>query len=103
VSLKATLKNPISIGRIVHYVMWNGEHRPAIVVRVWGASSAIESEAGLTEFHPAVQLQVFTDGKNDESPNNTNQPAQNVEWRTSVGYDEAFKTANTWHWPEQVG
>ena len=52
-----------SIGRIVHYTDRdiNG-CRPAIIVRVWTAES--------------VQVQVFTDGANDQ--------LDNVVWRTSV-------------------
>lgn len=46
------------IGQIVHYVLSSGEHagehRPAIVVRVFGDQPT-----------SAVNLQVFTDGKND--------------------------------------
>lgn len=91
-------------GRIVHYVLESGrskgDHRPAIVVRDW------KQENGL------VQLQVFTDGANDEFTNfvfvtddkrdiATGDQSSNVVWRTSVHYSEA-KEPGTWHWPEQV-
>lgn len=71
-----------TVGRIVHYVLPEGrnagEHRPAIVTRVWS--------------DVCVQLQVFTDGENDG--------LANVEWRTSILNDEAG-APNTWHWPER--
>lgn len=72
-------------GRIVHFVLPDGrsegQHRPAIVVRVWDPGSS------------TVQLQVFTDGSNDD--------LANVEWRTSVSYSEEHKPG-TWHWPERA-
>jgi len=85
-------KQAPSVGRIVHYVLpdwddsishWSkGDHRPAIIVRVWGAEM--------------VQLQVFTDGSNDL------QSGANVMWCTSVHQDETTKASGTWHWPEYV-
>ena len=74
-----------SIARTVHYVLPNGEHRPAIIVRVWDPSPTEKS---------LVQLQVFTDGSNDG--------LQNVEWRTSVHQDADTKAPNTWHEPERI-
>ncbi len=92
-------------GRIVHYVLESGrckgDHRPAIVVRDW------KQENGL------VQLQVFTDGLNDDfrevhdvRVNEKNEHAlfsisQNSIWRTSVHYSEE-KEFGTWHWPERA-
>jgi hypothetical protein len=78
-----------SIGRSVHYVLnagpSAGQHRAAIIVRVW---DPVPSERS------AVQLQVFTDGLNDEEPN--------IIWRTSVLQDNASKNPGTWHEPERV-
>lgn len=77
-------------GRIVHFVAPNGQHRPAIVVRVW------DKIAGY------VQLQVFTDGSNDGE---WGKPG--VVWETSVNYaeptadDESVKL-RTWHWIERA-
>lgn len=52
-----------TIGRIVHYTDRDiSGCRPAIIVRVWSPQS--------------VQVQVFTDGSNDQ--------LDNVVWRTSV-------------------
>jgi hypothetical protein len=74
-------------GRIVHYVLPDGphagEHRPAIVVRVW-------SEVG-------VNLQVFMDGANDRVS------GPGVVWATSVLYaDPAEHKPRTWHWIERA-
>ena len=78
-----------SIGRIVHYVLRDGrsagEHRPAIIVRVW------EPEAGY------VNLQVLTDGANDGA-----EAGSGMIWATSVFPDEQFQGPGTWHWPERV-
>lgn len=80
-----------SVGRIVHYVIPDGrapgDHRPAIIVRIWGPP------------HPGVacQLQVFMDGDGSLS----NDVAPNVVWRTSVVQDSSGKLG-TWHWPEPV-
>lgn len=95
----------LTVGRIVHFVMdvgrHKGDHRPAIVVRNW------EQENGL------VQLQVFTDGANDDikdtiavhcSETNTAHSIHvtaNTFWRTSVLYSET-KEPGTWHWPERA-
>lgn len=80
-----------SIGRIVHYVLGppnTPEHRPAIIVHVWGPSDP----------HSSVQLQVFTDGNGDRH----NDRLPNVVWVTSVTHDQKDKKAGTWHWPEPV-
>ena len=94
----------LTVGRIVHYVLESGrskgQHRPAIVVRDW------QQENGL------VQLQVFTDGFNDEFRESTSALldgksaagitfSANIIWRTSVHYSEE-KEPGTWHWPEKV-
>lgn len=85
----------LAIGRIVHFVLPSGrsagQHRPAIVVRLWGTPTA--------DYTPAVQLQVLTDGTNDfdrETPG-----ADGLLWATSVPYSEEPKPY-TWHWPERV-
>jgi hypothetical protein len=86
-------------GRIVHFVMPNGEHRPAIVVRVWG-SGPCEGYAN---------LQVFTDGSNDatelptdESPLPYDQVKAGMVWVTSVCPDDETKAPGTWHWIERA-
>lgn len=79
-------------GRIVHYVMnegrSKGQHRPAIVVRVW-------SDYADDQGRPLIQLQVFTDQTNDDYQTGT-------IWRTSVHFDEEAKEPGTWHWIERA-
>lgn len=75
-------------GRIVHFVMddgpHEGEHRAAIVARVW------EKDSGL------VNLQVFTDGANDGE-----EYASGVAWKGSRLHSEN-KEPGTWHWIEKA-
>lgn len=74
-----------TIGRIVHYVYGEAEHRPAIIVHVWSPET--------------VQLQVF----NDTDPQGrANDARPQVDWQTSVPQDEDEKAPGTWHWPERV-
>ncbi len=83
-------------GRIVHFVMPNGDHRPAIVVKVWSKENGNSN------------LQVFTDGNNDAhavvSTNfaATSQVKAGLWWRTSVPFDEQDKVPGTWHWIEKA-
>jgi hypothetical protein len=85
-------------GRMVHYVLseWDesttvkpapnqGEHRPAVVVKVWGASGT-------------SNLQVFTDSDPKQQTNDCRPP---LMWKTSVVYDETGKPG-TWHWIERA-
>lgn len=84
-------------GRIVHYVMPSGEHRPAIVVKNWHSTS----DDGY------VNLLVFTDGYNDSNnlPESLASEKENIKrglfWAPSVFYD-ADKKTSTWHWIERV-
>jgi hypothetical protein len=72
-------------GRIVHYVMPDGQHRPAILVRCWS------EEAG------CANLRVFSDGGNDIAANN----GREIDWETSVLHSEG-KEPRTWHFIEKV-
>lgn len=88
---------PISIGRTVHYVLPDGrsagQHRPAIVLRVWGEATA---------WPQTVQLAVFVDGTNDyDTIFGMSSHHVPVIWKTSVSYD-ADRKLGTWHWPEAV-
>lgn len=74
-------------GRIVHFVLPNGEHRPAVVVRAWRGPNMPLG---------CCNLQVFTDGSNDGS-----EYKAGIYWATSVEYSEDPKPY-TWHWPEQA-
>ena len=85
-----------SIGRVVHYVVHEGphagEHRPALIVRVWSDT--------------CVNLVVMMDGDNDQAGGITNGAPLTV-WRTSIVYaapDAEFPQPKngTWHWPEYV-
>ena len=92
-----------SPGRIVHYMLpdefkYAGEHRPAMIVKVWGSPP----------HNPfPVQLQVFMDGSNDVYKNelgtimNMVDGHPNTMWKTSVPYSEEPKPG-TWHFPEFV-
>lgn len=90
---KEKLVPGLTEGQMVHYVLesgrCNGDHRPAIVVRDWQQPNGL------------VQLQVFTDGINDDICDG-HETARNVLWRTSVHQDEETKAPGTWHWPEKV-
>lgn len=87
-------------GRVVHYVMPDGHHRPAVVLHVWG-------ETGLSN------LMVLTDGSNDlpYTPDektafqNFGMVADEVRhghvWRTSISFSEQ-PVPGTWHWIEKA-
>ncbi len=82
----------LTVGRIVHFVMPDGDHRPAIVVRTWGGD--------------CVQLQVFLDGTNDLTPAENGGISREIAerglmWATSVPYSEQPQP-RTWHWPERA-
>ena len=80
--------NRIIEGRIVHVVMSNGEHRPAIIVKVWNEQTGL------------CNLQVFIDGNNDRHCPELSQQSlfTGVDWMTSVHYSDK-KEVRTWHWP----
>lgn len=78
-----------TVGRIVHFHLSDGEVRPAIIVRVWSDT--------------CVQLQVFTDGYNDNDVLRSMQrigsgDAPNVLWATS---SEHGTDAHQWSWPQR--
>lgn len=74
-----------SIGRLVHYVLPSGKHRPAQVVEV--------HELGL------VNLVVTLDGTNDPGIGSADRLQA---WVVAVPYDDAAEVVGTWHWPERV-
>ena len=84
----ATIEGIIE-GRMVHYVLSNGEHRPGIIVKVWSKSSGCSN------------LQVFVDNTND-APAFIPPIAQvtGVYWVTSANYSEE-PTPRTWHFIER--
>lgn len=91
--VKSTQQVP-SVGRIVHFVLpadslYAGEHRPAVIVKVWDKDPKPDS---------MVQLQVFTDGLNDGVAYKSG-----LFWATSVHYaDPSENKLHSWHWPEFV-
>ncbi|MDB5042150.1 MAG: hypothetical protein JWN27_2876 [Candidatus Eremiobacteraeota bacterium] len=92
-------------GRIVHFVLGDGQVRPAMIVRVWSAT--------------LVQLQVFLDGTNDTQPTQrgdhtlaaidnltttgVSQVCDPRGWATSVSYAAPVEVGmlepRTWFWP----
>jgi hypothetical protein len=81
-------------GRMVHFVMPSGEHRPAVVVRVWHISDSPEGYSNLL---------VFVDGSNDvkRSEGDPNKEPVTTIWETSVHYSENHEP-RTWHWIERA-
>jgi hypothetical protein len=92
------LRKPV-IGQIVHFVMPNGDHRPAIIMQIWGPA--------------CVNLQVITDGPNDAGYKETEKEAlrnfslnpDDVKhghvWATSEMFS-ADPKPGTWHWIEKA-
>ena len=81
----------IGIGRIVHFVRRDGQHRAAIIVRDW------EEPSG------SVNLYVLLDGVNDaREAGEATFGIHGFQWATSVNYDGEEKKPYTWHWPERV-
>lgn len=101
-------------GRIVHYVMPNGKHRPAIVVQVWRVPDSPGPEPILK--NPAngcCNLQVFSDGSNDlpfyaaeqeafkNSGLNEADVRRGIFGASSRTYSEQHEPG-TWHWIERA-
>jgi hypothetical protein len=82
-------------GRIVHYVLSNGQHRPAIVVRNWSDPDMLGSEG-------RVNLIVFADGSNDRGAISGTASEQGLFWATSAHYDQEGEKHHTWHWIEKA-
>jgi hypothetical protein len=83
-------------GCLVHYVLPRatlspGEHRPAIVVKVWRHPDGSPPPNG------CANLQVFTDNTNDY---NYGDGRHGLLWATTVLYN-ADGIPGTWHWPER--
>lgn len=77
------------LGQDVHYVMPDGQHRAAKIVRTFDGNPKL-----------AVNLLVFLDGANDGAGF-----GQMIMWKTSIEYcgpETAGGTLKkeTWHWPE---
>lgn len=88
-------------GRIVHYVIKEHVHRPAIVVNVWGDLTP--------PCDGYINIMVITDGSNDlwhfEGPRDLERDEQvkrGMWWVTSVCPDEIDKKPGTSHWIERA-
>ena len=77
-------------GRIVHFVLPEGQHRAAIIVRVWRQGDGTPPANGYSN------LAVFMDGTNDYLGT-----ASCIKWETSVEYSAEPKP-RTWHWIEKA-
>jgi hypothetical protein len=77
-------------GRIVHFVMPDGQHRPAIVVKVWrpGMEDITPTTVGM------VNLTVFVDLYDDAK-------SGPLQMETSVIHSEN-REVRTWHWIEKA-
>ena len=85
-------------GRIVHYVLPDGphagEHRPAIIVKVWRQGDGSPPANGYSN------LLVFLDGAND-GPAGSADAGSVLHWATSIEYSEDPRP-RTWHWIEKA-
>lgn len=105
-----------SIGRIVHYVLANGEHRAATVVNCWPSPDPVQASI--------ANLTVHLDGSNDLqtarpvdaslggpvfvgfckpelAPQNAGAVYPGSLCVGSAAQDEDTKAPGTWHWPER--
>ena len=79
-------------GRIVHYVLEAGAHRPAIVVKNWHTPGG------------CCNLQVFLDGVDAGLARADIQETESyrgITWRASVLHS-VEPVRGTWHWPEKA-
>lgn len=90
-------------GRIVHFVLPNGEHRAAMIVRAWPPQQVGGDEG-------VANMQVMLDGTNDGDlawqrfnygEGETVHVHNFNRWETSVHYSEG-KEPRTWHWIEKA-
>lgn len=82
----------LAVGRFVHYVLSDGQHRAAVIVRIFPEMAA----------EGTVNLYVFLDGANDARVPHGAEITPGMIWATSAHYDEVGDKEHTWHWPERV-
>lgn len=76
-----------SIGRTIHYVLFPGEHRPAIVTRIHDDGS--------------INAMVVLDGLNDTRRLNEASHIIGFSlWAIDVKEDPGGYKLGSWHWPE---
>lgn len=107
------MKQVSSIGRQVHYVLANGEHRAATIVNSW-PSSEQNGICNLTidldlanDVRPAV---MTSEGPTEQwgyiwahlKPEGAFAPAPYLLSAASAKNDEETKAPGTWHWPERT-
>jgi len=82
----------VTVGRIVNYVLADGQVRPLMVTHVQGAALG------------HVNGVLFFDGSNDARvlPREHTDPAGQPYMQLAVIRYDANKTPGTWHWPEEV-
>ncbi|RYG67740.1 hypothetical protein EON80_12990 [bacterium] len=101
---KTTFQRP-SVGRIVHYVLEDGEHRPAMVTEVPGLQAAGLDGNGVMNTVIAsfdsgiIGLNVFLSPHDEwggEAVTST------VAYAPGTPFDESGTEEHSWHWPERV-
>lgn len=90
-------------GRFVHYVMADGQHRPAQVVRVWGTDGVVNLVVTLdgSNDRGSTPYPLAKDVKADPHEGQQHQVDPLHWWATSVRYSEAAEPG-TWHWIERA-
>lgn len=106
-----------SIGRIVHYVLADGQHRAATVVNAWDSPSDHPHHCNLTVHldgnNDLVCFYNVEDGEIVKAPDSYHckpelRPGNAADWLPGVlivgsaSQDEDTKAPGTWHWPERV-
>lgn len=88
----------LSVGRIVHFKLPDGQVRPAIVVRVWGEQGQGVCNGECGKCGDCANLVVLTDGWNDRAlfPGSETNCAV---WMTSVMRGDK---PGQWNWPARV-
>ena len=95
-----TVSSTPTLGRVVHYVLANGEHRAALVVREGGAHPAlcVMLDAALDAHLPVTQA---VNGLLPESALPFARPAFQVQVE-DVPEDRSGQRPHSWHWPERA-
>ncbi|GGO19555.1 hypothetical protein [Deinococcus humi] len=102
-----------TIGRIVHFVLANGQHRAAMVTNAWDSPSDHPDHCNLTVFlDQSNDLEVHRDAlganivrvyaKNNLHAGIASDLNNGTLAAGSVRQDEADKAPGTWHWPERA-
>jgi hypothetical protein len=96
-----------TIGRQVHYVLGNGQHRAATVVNAFGGSRANltvhldQANDFENDFDPATGQLKRQIVKNNLQPTGAADFGNGTLGVASAQQDEDTKAPGTWHWPER--